>query len=212
MKLSTSRLTGLFYLGLAITGVLAFLYARDKIYVDGDAMATSANLVAKEGLARIGIAAEIGVVLFQALAAVWFFKLFRKKNDFVAGLIGVFGSINAVVILVACAMWLAALNNALAGGNAENTLTLFNLHEYIWLVGKLFFGLWLLPMAYMARAYKMPRLLTWFLVAGGLGYVISTFTAVLLPNQMGLTEALPMAATVGEFWMIGYLLFKQVKS
>lgn len=211
MKITTARTTGLFYLGLAVTGMLAFLFAKEKLFVDGNAVATSANLVSSEGLARLGIAAEIALVGFQALTAVWFYKLFRNKDSFVAGLIAAFGMINAVAILIASAMWLSALNNAVSGGAADITQTLFNLHENIWVVGSLFFGLWLLPMAYMARQVKMPRPLVWFLVAGGIGYVLSAFTSVLLPDQTALTEALPLAATVGEFWIIGYLLFKRVK-
>ncbi len=76
--LTISRVTGLFYLVLAITGVLAFLFARAELYVEGDAAATAANLVSREGLARFGIAAEVAMVGFQALAAMWFFKLFRN--------------------------------------------------------------------------------------------------------------------------------------
>ena len=211
MKLTTARLTGLFYLGLAVTGVFAFLFARDQLLVVGDAAQTTANLVKDETLARFGIAAELLIVGFQALAAVWFYKLFRKKDNFTAGLIAVFGMVNAIVIMVASAFWLMALNTATASGSSDTVMTLFEVHETLWQVGTLFFGLWLLPMAYMARAYGMPRVMVWFLVAGGVGYVLSTFTGVLLPEQADLTEALPMPATIGEFWMIGYLLFKNVK-
>ena len=210
--MTTARITGLFYLGFVITGVLAFLFAKEKLFVDGDAAATSANLIASEGLARFGVASEIALVGFQALTAVWFFRLFRSKDNFVAGLIGVFGMVNATVLLIASAMWLSALTTATSGGQADISYMLFDLHNNIWVVASLFFGLWLLPMAYMTRKFKMPRLLFWFLIAGGIGYILSTFTAIILPDQNALTEALPLAATVGEFWIIGYLLFKQVKA
>lgn len=210
MKITTARTTGLLYIGLAISGMLAFLFAKEKLFVDGDAVATSANLIANQGLARFGVAAEVAVVGFQALTALWFFKLFRSKDNFVAGLIAVFGMVNATAILIASAMWLSSISIATSGGQADMTYMLFSLHNNIWVVASLFFGLWLLPMAYMARAAKMPRALTWFLVAGGVGYILSAFTAVLLPNQTSLTDALPLAATVGEFWIIGYLLFKRV--
>jgi ABC-type polysaccharide/polyol phosphate export permease len=212
MKVTTARITGLFYLGFVITGVLAFLFAKEKIFVDGDAVATSANLIANEGLARFGVASEVALVAFQALTAVWFYKLFRNKDSFVAGLIAVFGMVNATALLIAAAVWLSALTTAASGGQADVSYMLFNLHNNIWVVASLFFGLWLLPMAYMSRAAKMPRALSWFLVAGGVGYILSAFSAVLLPNQTALTDALPLAATAGEFWIIGYLLFKQVKS
>jgi hypothetical protein len=212
MKITTARTTGLLYLGLAISGMMAFLFAKEKLFVDGDAIATSANLIANQDLARFGVAAEVALVGFQALTALWFFKLFRNKDSFVAGLIAVFGMVNAIAILIASAMWLSALTVAASGGQADITYMLFSLHDNIWMVASLFFGLWLLPMAYMARVAKMPRLLVWFIVAGGIGYILSTFTAILLPNQTALTDVLPAAAIVGEFWIIGYLLFKQVKA
>lgn len=211
MKLTTARVTGLFYLGLAVTGVFAFLFAREQLFVEGNALETTANLVNNETLARFGIAAEILIAGFQALAAVWFYKLFKKKDSFAAGLITVFGMVNTTVILVSSAFWLVALNTALAGGANSTVQTLFEVHNALWAVSALFFGLWLLPMAYMAHQVKMPRVMIWFLVAGGLGYIVSTFTSVVLPEQTTLNEMLSTPATVGEFWMIGYLLFKQVK-
>ncbi len=210
MKLTTAKVTGLFYLGLAVTGVFAFLFAKDQLFVEGNALETMTNLSENETLARLGIAGTILIAGFQALAAAWFFKLFRKKDSFAAGLITVFGMVNSIIILAASAFWLVALNTALAGGMDSSVQTLFETHDALWQVGALFFGLWLLPMAYMARKYNMPRVMVWFLVAGGVGYVISTFTSVILPEQSTLTEVLPMPATVGEFWMIGYILFKKV--
>lgn len=192
--------------------MVAYLFAREQILVDGDAAQTATNLVKDESLARIGIAAEIMLVGFQVLAATWFFKLFRKKDSFAAGLIAVFGTVNAIIILISSAFWLLALNAALAGGADNTVLTLFDTHEALWLVANLFFGLWLLPMAYMARKVSMPRPITWFLVAGGAGYILSTFTFVLLPDQGAMNDLLAAPATIGEFWMIGYLLFKGVKA
>jgi hypothetical protein len=210
MRLSTARITGLLYLGMAITGMVAFLLVNQDIYVEGNSVATTANLVENEGLARFGIAMELGVVVFQALAAVWFYKLFRKKDSFVAGLIAVFGMVNAVALMIASAVWLGSLNAALADQSA-NTQLLYDTHENIWLVGTLFFGLWLIPMGYMVIKSKMPIVLGWILILGGIGYFLSTFTAVLLPEQKFLTDMLPLLATVGEFWIIGYLLFVNKK-
>jgi len=44
---TNTRITGLLYLGLGITGMLAYLYARSNIFFDGDAAATTANLIEK---------------------------------------------------------------------------------------------------------------------------------------------------------------------
>ncbi len=206
LKLSTARITGLLYIGLAITGMLAFLYVSQGIYVESGAAATSANLVESEGLARFGIAAEIALVGFQALTAVWFFKLFRKKDSFAAGLVAIFGMVNAVGILMASAMWYGALNAALAN-QVEQAQLLYDLHENIWLVLALFFGLWLIPMAYLAKISKFPAGIALFLLLGGIGYILSAFIAVLIPDS-SLVDVIAMPATIGEFWMIGYLLIK----
>ena len=209
-RISTAQTTGLLYLGVALMGFFSFLFARENIYVDGDAIMTSSNLIEKESLARAGIAAEVALVGFQALAAIWFYKLFRKRDSFVAGSIAVFGMVNAIAIFISSAMWLGALNSALVGDSATAQM-LFDGHENIWLVSSLFFGLWLIPMGVMAQKASMPTALPWFLKIGGLGYITATFVMILLPGQTDFADLLIIPATVGEFWIIGYLLFKPVK-
>lgn len=214
---TTERVTGLLYLGLAITGMLAFLFARSKLYVEGDAVATATNLLTNPGLARFGVAAELGLVMFQALVAIWFFKLFRKVDSFASVSIMVLGSINAVLILIACAFWLNAvttISTASTGSSEAVLLTqqMFTLHESLWVVGKLFFGLWLIPMGYAARKTHIPQPLGWILIAGGCGYVLSLFLEILTPSlSKSVLEIITVPATIGEFWMIGYLLSKRVK-
>lgn len=199
--LTDTRITGLLYLGLALTGMFAFLFARSNIYVDGNAVATNAHLLEKETLARVGIAVELMLVAFQALTAIWFYKLFRNVNSFGAGMLTALGLVNATAILVSSAMWLSALNAAIAGESAATVFNLFNLHESIWLVSGIFFGLWLLPMGYLAAKTRMPRVLAGFLVAGGIGYILSTLLVILFPEQKSLSGIFALPATIGEFWM-----------
>ncbi len=205
---TTKRLTGLFYLGLALSGVVSFLFARNQLYVDGNAAATLANLIDKENLARIGIAAELALVVFQALTAIWFYKLFKKTNEFAAGTLAAFGLINATAILISSAFWLSALNAATSGDLAASAYRLFNTHETIWLVSNLFFGLWLVPMGYLVYKAKMPKILSGFLILGGIGYILAAFILVLWPDQKAATDLLVIPASIGEFWMVGYLLVK----
>ena len=57
----------------------------------------------------------------------------------------------------------------------------------------------------------MPRLLGWVLIVGGAGYVLSAFVAYLAPDfGIRYGALLTFPATVGEFWMIGYLLVRGV--
>ena len=75
--LGTARTTGLLYLALALTGLVGFLILRPQVFA-GDAAATVAGLVEQESVARLVIALELGVVVAQALVAVWFYRLFRS--------------------------------------------------------------------------------------------------------------------------------------
>ncbi len=91
--IGTARTTELRYLGLAVTGALGFLLVRGQLFVADDPGGTLFNLVEHTSMARLGI------VLTQALAAVSFYRLFRSVDSFAAGLVAVFGMVNAVAIL-----------------------------------------------------------------------------------------------------------------
>lgn len=209
----TARITGLAYLGLAITGFLGFLFIREQLYVPDDAAGTAANLIAHESLARLGILADLGMVLTQAVTAVWFWKLFRPTDPVAAGSLAVFGLVNSVTILVGTMFSATALDVAQRAdtASAAQALLLYELNGAAFTLGALFFGLWLMPMGWLAvRSGYMPRPLGWILQAGGVGYVLSLIVAVTLPDAAGAVTALVVPATIGEFWMVGYLLVKGV--
>ena len=210
-----ARLSGLAYVGLAICGALGFMVIRGKLYVSNDGAQTAANLVEREGLARLGIAADLGAALTQALAAASFFLLFRRVHTFAAASITAFGLLSAAALLLAAAFSATALDVALerTATSAHDALLLYRLQGSAWEVGGLFFGLWLIPMGWLAlRSAYMPRPLGWLLLAGGAGYLLNTFVASLLPDATGIADALLAPATIGELWMIVYLLVKGVSN
>lgn len=205
----TARVTGLFYLGLGITGMLGFLIIRPRLFVADDAGATLANLAEHESLARIGVALELGVVVTQALAAAWFYRLFRTADAVAAGGIAAFGLVNAVAIMGSAALLATAVEIAGApiGDAASTVQTLYLASGNLWGVGNLFFGLWLIPMGTcVLRSRWMPRPLGWILVVGGVCYLASGFLLYLVPDAQVIANLLVVPATVGELWMIGHLL------
>jgi Domain of unknown function (DUF4386) len=169
--------------------------------------------VENERLARVGIVLEIGIALTQALAALWFYRLFRSVDAFAAGAIAVFGVANAVVILSSAAVVATALEVSLdpVDGGASKAQLMYIVSDNLWEVGALFFGLWLIPMGWcVLRSRWMPRLLGWVLVVGGAGYVLSALLPISCPMAGIVADALTFPATVGEFWMIGNLLVRGV--
>ncbi|MGL5823483.1 MAG: DUF4386 domain-containing protein [Nocardioides sp.] len=212
-RIRTARLAGLLYLGLAITGGVGFLVIRNQLLVAGDPQGTLANLLAHESLARLGIVLEMSVVVTQALTAVWFYRLFRDVDSFAAGLIAAFGLINAVAILGSAAMLATALEVAAGdvlartGDTAGMVQLLYVVSSHLWGVGAMFFGLWLIPMGWLVLHSRwLPRPLGWILIVGGVGYLLSAFVDYLFPAAGGAVDLMTVPATIGEVWIVGYLI------
>ena len=211
---SIARWTGAAYLGIAVTGAVSFLAVRSQIYAPGDPAATLGHLTEQHGLAQFGLIAESLVVVTQALAALGFFALFRNDRPVAAFGVASFGMANALAILVSVAFNATALAVvaepalAPAGDTAATVGLLYALSGACWMVGNIFFGLWLIPMGWFAvSTRRFPRVLGWVLMVGGVGYVLSALIGVGAPDLASTADAvLPLAASVGEFWMLGYLL------
>ena len=214
----TARTTGLLYLGLAVTGLLGFVVVRHQLFVADDPGATLANLSRHESLARLGVVLEMGVVITQALVALWFYRLFRSVDAFAAGSIAAFGLVNAVAILVSAGLLATALDVShdasltVSGGAAATAQLLYVVSGHLWVVGGIFFGLWLIPMGWLARRSGwMPGLLGWILMIGGVGYVVNALLSYLLPDAGLAIDLLTAPATIGELWMVGYLCLRGVR-
>jgi hypothetical protein len=209
--IKTARLTGVWYLLLAISGVVGFLIFHPQIFVSNDPQKTLSNLSALESTARIRLLLELLIIASQALAAVWFYKLFKDLMSWAALAIFGWGLMNAAAIMVSAIAMHTAIEIATAATPAaeEKVLViqlLSGISANAWSVGGLFFGLWLIPMGYIVIQSKcMPVWLGWTLIIGAAGYILSTFI-----SSLGFSHAylglLTLPATIGEFWMIGYLL------
>ncbi|OAN62446.1 hypothetical protein A8B79_02525 [Balneola sp. EhC07] len=205
-----ARITGIWYLSLAVFGVLGFLVFHPKVFITGDPAATLQNIIENESIIRTRLLLELAIVLSQVLAAVWFYKLFRNINEWAAWSLAIWGTVNAVAIMISAIAMGSMINVASSSLVTDEQILLISVfHNVIsnaWAVGSLFFGLWLIPMGYIVtHSRRMPVWLGYTLIIGGFGYMLSTFF-----NYSGIessfTEYLTIPATVGEFWMIGYLL------
>ena len=214
--MKTARLAGVWYLLLAISGVLGFMVFHPQVFVADDPRQTLNNLTTLESVSRIRLLLELGIIVSQALAAVWFYKLFADINRWAAASLGIWGTVNAVVIMISAISMGAAIEiaNSSAQTFEEKTILiqlLSNVIKNSWGVGGLFFGLWLIPMGYIVTSSKrMPVWLGWTLIIGGAGYLVLTIIKY-AGVQSPYVDSLVIPATVGEFWMIGYLLMYGIR-
>ena len=209
--IKTARTTGIWYLMMAISGIMGFMVFHTQLFVSGNPEQTLANLVALESTARIRLLLEFAIVISQALTAVWFYKLFKENYEWEAWTLALWGMVNAVAIMISAISIASAIGVANSEISAmEDKVLLIQVFQNIisnaWGIGGLFFGLWLLPMGYIViKSKRMPVWLGRIIILGGIGYLISTFIRYAGIN-ISFNKYLMLPATIGEFWMIGYLL------
>jgi hypothetical protein len=218
-----AKVAGLLYLLVGIFGGFAEGFVEPKMYVAGDAAATVANLVANAGLVRLGVVADLLDQTFFLFLALTLYQLLKHVNQSVA---------RAMVILVALASGITCLNTVFefeglrvatgavnladlgtAGSNAV-VLLLLDTQHYGILVAQIFFGLWLVPLGYLAyRSGMFPRWLGSVLVVGGVCYLVDLLAAFLAPelgDRIHTFVVIPSA--IAEISMVLYLLIKGVRS
>src|SRR5690606_28718449 len=151
----TARGTGLAYLALGITGMPGFLVTRPQLFSD-DPANTRATPTDRTELAHLAVALEMMIVISQALAAVWFYRLFRDVRPVAAFATAAFGLMNSAAIMASGASMSTAVAIATDPGivhtaDAAGTISaLVQLSTGAWAMGNVFFGLWLIPMGWVA--------------------------------------------------------------
>lgn len=208
---STARIAGIWYLMMAISGLLGFMMFHKQIFDSESSQNTLTNLIELESLARTRLLFEFAIIVAQALTAVWFYKLFKNINEWAAWAVGIWGMMNAAAIMISAISMASAIGIAAHSTQSEESKLIIiellsRLTKDAWGVGSLFFGLWLIPMGYIVTSSKrMPVWLGRTLIIGGAGYLLNV---VLNYTGVGSSwrEFLVIPATIGEFWMIGYLL------
>jgi hypothetical protein len=218
-----ARIAGLLYLVVGLLGAFAFAAVYSTMYVAGDAAATASNLVANAGLVRIGVAADLIQVTFWVFLSLTLYALLRHVNAYAARamvvLVVIGASISFFNILfefqgmrvATDPTYIAALGAA--GSNALAMLML-DLQHYGYYIAGIFFGLWLVPLGYLAfKSNMFPKALGIVLVVGGVGYLFDTLAAFVAPELTATIH--PLAALLGivaEVSLLAYLLVKGVRS
>jgi hypothetical protein len=100
------------------------------------------------------------------------------------------------------------------GGSNALVLLLLDAQHHGLLAAQIFFGLWLVPLGYLASSSGWcPRALGVLLVVGGGSYLVDLPAAFLAPDLgQNIHVFIVIPCTVAEFWMIGYLLVVGVRT
>lgn len=216
-----ARLAGLLYLVLVITGVFAHFVVRDRVYEPDNATTTLENIVADATLFRFALVADIVMAtVFVALGVVFYLLLNHAGRQTATALV-VFVCVGAGMILLNLTFHYAALlvatgeayGSPAGAGNAPLVLLLMDMHHYGYALAGIFFGLWLLPLGYLARrsGYFPPLLGTLLIVAGG-AWIVDTLVQFIAPDLSEAVHFVLTLPTFAEFALLLYLLIRGVRA
>jgi Domain of unknown function (DUF4386) len=218
-----ARMAGVLYLLVAIFGGFAEGYVEPKMYVAGNAAATTGNVVANSGLVRMGVVADLvdgTVFLFLALTLYILLKHVHKSAAramlVLVALAAGITCFNAVFEFEGLRVATGAVNMTNFGTDGSNAVVqlLLDTQHYGLLTAQIFFGLWLVPLGYLAyKSGWFPKALGVLLVVGGGCYLVDLFAAFLAPDLAKNIHAfIVIPSTIAELWMVGYLLVVGVKT
>ena len=217
-----ARTAGMLYLIVGVFGGFAVGYVAPLLYVAGDAAATTAKVVENAGLARIGVLADLLQATVFVFLAMTLYLLLRHVNQNAA---------RAMVVLVVIAATIQCLDKVFqfgalrvatdpayatafgAAGSNALVLLLLDLHHYGYLIAQIFFGLWLVPLGYLAyRSGMFPRALGVVLIGAGGSYLIDMLAAFVAADLWKAAHTfLAIPPAIAEIWMLGYLLIFGVR-
>ena len=218
----TARIAGIFYLGMAITGVFGLMYVPSTLYVTGDANATAENIRGNEMLFRSGIVSNLACQILFIFLVLQLYKLFKSVNQSRARLmvglviasvpVAFLNIINQSIalLLVSDAGFLSVFHKA----ETNAMLMLFlKLHNEGIAVAEIFWGLWLFPFGQLVyHSGFIPRIFGVLLIINFIAYMISSLTYLLFPQYHDVVaNAMIVPQSVGEFAMLFWLLIKGVR-
>jgi len=216
-----ARMAGVLYLLVAIFGGFAEGYVEPKMYVAGNAAATTGNVVANSGLVRMGVVADlVDGTVFLALTLYILLKHVHKSAAramlVLVALAAGITCFNAIFEFEGLRVATGAVNMATFGTDGSNAVVqlLLDTQHYGLLTAQIFFGLWRVPLGYLAyKSPWFPKALGVLLVVGGGCYLVDLFAAFLAPDLAKNIHALiVIPSTIAELWMLGYLLVVGVKT
>jgi hypothetical protein len=218
-----ARIAGFLYLLNGITAGFSFGYVLTKVYIPGNAATTAANVVANAGLVRAGMVADLFQGTEWVFLAMTLYLLLRHVHENAARAMVVLVAVGAAIVCLNDVFQLESVRVATdisyaaafgAAGSSSLVLLLLEIHHYGFLVAQIFFGLWLVPLGYLAyKSAMFPKALGVALIVGGACYLVGMLAVFLVPDAgEKINSFVTLPSAIAELSMVGYLLVKGVRT
>jgi len=213
-----------------IAGFLYFIYivatifanaSRTQLIVFGDAVTTVRNILASEGLFRIGFISDVLAGVLFLLTAWALYVLLKPVNKNIALL---FLLLNLGGVAIQCINMLN-LFSAVLLLNGEEYLNVFtieqlqalamfflNLHKNGFMIAQFFFAAWLLPLGYLVfKSGYLPKILGIIVMIECFGWLMYPFQFFLFPIYEIISYLSFAIGFIGEFGLTLWLLIMGAK-
>ncbi len=194
------RFAGILYLSLVPLGIFGIIYVPSSLIVTDNITATISNIIENETLFRWSIISALVVQLVNIILVLLLFKVFKPINKAMAILMVIFSLLAVPIAFLNEINNLAVLQLLDQSSESQQLISVFlNLHHQGIIIAQVFWGLWLFPLGYLVyQSGFMPKFIGILLIIGCLGYVIDSFTLILLPQ---------FKITFSEFTFLGEVIF-----
>lgn len=224
-RLQYARLAGLLYLIIIVCGIGSEVFIRSNLIVAGDVAATTANILASQGLFRLGFVGDAIMLLSDVAIAVLFYLLFKPVSQPLSLMAAAFRLMQAAIIGVNLLNYYAAmllLNGSGYGMNAESgladgqvqkmVLMTLDLHSHGYDLGLIFFGVSSFILGYLIiKSTYFPKLLGYGLIAAAVVYLLGSFSRFLYPEALGWIEPFYVIPLIAELAFCLWLLIKGIR-
>ncbi len=227
-KMTTSpkrlaRIAGVLYLLNGIIAGFAEGFVEPRMYAASNAATTAGNVVSNAGLVRIGVVADLIQATVWVFLGMTLYLLLKHVNKSVASAMVVLVAIGASIVYLNTVFEFeglraatGAVNLAAFGTAGSNALVLLLLdaQHYGVFIAQIFYGLWLVPLGYLAyKSGWFPKALGILLIVGGACYLVDLFAQFLVPDfGVKIHAFVVIPSAIAEISMVVYLLVIGVRT
>ncbi len=215
-----SRVAGTLYLVIIVSGIFGEAFVRSGLIVPENAAATAHNIMASQGLFRVGFLADSIMFLSDVALAVLLFVLLRPVNKVIALVAMCFRLTQTAVLALNLLNYYAAvllLNGAVYASAFEPdqlaslSYLFLDLHGHGYDLGLLLFGVHCLLIGYLIFTSRyLPKALGALMIAASASYFVGSYTRFLFPDYVSVVAPVYIVAFVSEISLCLWLLLKGV--
>jgi hypothetical protein len=217
-----ARLAGLFYVVTIIAGLFAEAFVRGQIIVARDPAATAANLLSAVQLYRLGISADLIMLLAYVAVTSLFYEIFAVVSPSLSRFAALL-SVTGIAVLGASVVNLLGslvfLQDPSLGLSPAETAALayshVRLHAQGYDVSGVFFGAYCVVIGLLIlRSTFLPGVLGLLMILGGVCYLGDSYRVILaipLPGTLAEVVLLPGVVAEGALalWLLSRGLDRQ---